>query len=435
MKTFENLNIAPNLVATVEALGYLEPTEIQAKAIPELLKGHDLVGLSQTGTGKTLAFLLPIISKITDERYPQALILCPTRELAEQILLEAKKLSPKSNVKAIAIFGGTDIQRQIYAIKRGVNLVIGTPGRILDHIRRKTLKLGLINTVVLDEADEMLNMGFLPDIQSILSVVPTERQTIMFSATMSKDISSIATRFMRSPVRITVGTPNATIASIKQTYFICPKDKKKRTLNALLREIPRGRTIVFCNTKKMVDSVELYLKKSGFMVLALHGDMPQNVRRRVMNEYKTEINNILVTTDIAARGIDVADILSVINFDLPQNNEYYIHRVGRTGRAGKSGSAYTLLNSPEQVAEIKEIEKKTKSHITPSTLSLEGTLDSAPTRSKPVGKKLNLKSREKRALAFGKEKRQRAGVKIVGHSKIGTKKRTIRNPHKSKIHF
>ena len=171
------------------------------------------------------------------------------------------------------------------------------------------------------------------------------------------------------------------------------------------------------------------------MVLALHGDMPQNVRRRVMNEYKTEINNILVTTDIAARGIDVADILSVINFDLPQNNEYYIHRVGRTGRAGKSGSAYTLLNSPEQVAEIKEIEKKTKSHITPSTLSLEGTLDSAPTRSKPVGKKLNLKSREKRALAFGKEKRQRAGVKIVGHSKIGTKKRTIRNPHKSKIHF
>ena len=264
MKTFNSL-LPQNLVDTLYSLDYTSPTEIQAKTIPQLVAGADLVGLSQTGTGKTLAFLLPIITKLTPELYPQALVLCPTRELAEQILLEAKKLAKSKGFRAIAIFGGTDIQRQIYAIKRGVNLVIGTPGRILDHIRRKTLKLGLINTVVLDEADEMLNMGFLPDIQSILSVLPSERQTVMFSATMSRDIAAIAKKFMNSPTTITVGTPNSTISSIKQTYLICPKDKKKRTLNALLREIPRGRTIVFCNTKKMVDSVELYLKKSGFI--------------------------------------------------------------------------------------------------------------------------------------------------------------------------
>ena len=436
MKSFENLKLEPQIVASLHSVGFDSPTEIQERAIPALLNKSDLVGLSQTGTGKTLAFLLPIIQDMQDETYPQALVLCPTRELAEQILLEARKITPKSNpTRALAIFGGVDMQRQIYALKRGANLIIGTPGRVLDHIKRKTLKLGLIRTIVLDEADEMLNMGFRADIESILSFTPTDRQTIMFSATMSPDIMSLTRKYMHSPKTIQVGTPNSTISSIKQSYLICPKDKKKRTLNSLLRVLPRGRTLVFCNTKKMVDSVQLYLNKQGFSCLALHGDMPQPVRRRVMNEYKLTPGSILVTTDVAARGIDVADIISVINFDLPQNNEYYIHRVGRTGRAGKNGNAYTLLNSPDQVTALHEIEKKTKSKIVPSDIVLDTVSSPQPQQSAPKGKRLNIKSREKRALVFSGSTHNKTNVVIHSDRKIGRKKTTIRHTHKSKIHF
>lgn len=440
MKTFENLGLRPDLVSALHEQGFSAPTEIQARAIPTILNGKDLIGLSQTGTGKTLAFSLPILQKVNEERYVQALVLCPTRELAEQILLEVRKvISKNSGLRAVAVYGGADIQRQIYSLKRGANIVIGTPGRVLDHISRKTLKLGLVSTVVLDEADEMLNMGFRNDIETILRATPEERQTIMFSATMSKDILAITKKYMNKPETIQVGTPNATISNIKQTYFICPKDKKKRALHALLNELPRGRTIVFCNTKKMVDGVQVYLRKMGFMALALHGDMPQNVRKRVMNEYKSEPNNILVTTDIAARGIDVKDIISVINFDLPQNNEYYIHRVGRTGRAGASGNAYTLLNTPEQVQDLQEIEKKTKSKITLSTLTLNGNTESArPQKPQKQGKKLNIKSREKRAIMCGRGERTNSksgSVNVRGGSKLGNKKRTLRQTHRSKIHY
>ena len=444
MKTFNELGLNSAIISALHSEGFDAPTDIQARAIPLILGGKDLIGLSQTGTGKTLAFALPIIEKVTNERYVQALILCPTRELAEQILFEFRKIIAKnSGLRAVALYGGTDMQRQIYALKRGANIVIGTPGRVLDHISRKTLKLGMVNTVVLDEADEMLNMGFRSDIESILRQTPQERQTIMFSATMSKDIMQLTKNYMNTPETIQVGTPNATISSIRQSYFICPKDKKKRALHALLTELPRGRTIIFCNTKKMVDSVQVYLRKMGFMALALHGDMPQNVRKKVMAEYKSEPNNILVTTDVAARGIDVKDIISVINFDLPQNNEYYIHRVGRTGRAGKDGNAYTLLNTPEQVKELQEIEKKTKSKIVLSSLTLGGnTEQNLQNKNKQkIGKKLNIKSREKRALMYGnreKTKTRSGSINVKGNSKIGTKKRTLRQVHKpkaSKIHF
>ncbi len=444
-KTFESLGLEANLISALKEQEFTAPTEIQARAIPMVLRGQDVVGLSQTGTGKTLAFALPILQNVTEEKYVQALILCPTRELAEQILFEFKKIINKnSRYRAVAIYGGADMQRQIYALKRGANIVVGTPGRVLDHISRKTLKLGLVKTVVLDEADEMLNMGFRADIESILRTTPDERQTIMFSATMSKDILSITKNFMNLPQTIQVGAPNTTIANIKQTYFICPKDKKKRALHALLTELPRGRTIVFCNTKKMVDSVQVYLRKMGFMALALHGDMPQGVRKRVMNEYKSEPNNIMVTTDIAARGIDVKDIISVINFDLPQNLEYYIHRVGRTGRAGKDGNAYTLLNTAEQVRDLQEIEKRTKSKITLSTLTLNGLAEKQNTRpTTPKGKKLNIKSREKRAILCGRNEqtKSRSGgvINVRGSSKLGKKTRTLRNTHKSKkqakIHY
>lgn len=446
MKNFNDLGLNDSIVSILRANEFYEPTEIQARAIPTILDNQDLVGLSQTGTGKTLAFALPLIQKTNPEKYVQSLILCPTRELAEQILNEFKKITSKlEGIRAIAVYGGQDMQRQIYALKRGANIVIGTPGRVIDHIKRKTLKLGLVQQVVLDEADEMLNMGFRQDIEEILRSTPIERQTIMFSATMSKDIMSITKNFMKKPQTIQVGSPNSTIQTIKQSYFVCPKDKKKRALHALLTELPRGRTIIFCNTKKMVDSVQLYLRKQGFMALALHGDMPQSVRKRVMNEYKAEPNNLLITTDVAARGIDVKDIIQVINFDLPQNNEYYIHRVGRTGRAGKSGSAYTLLNTPEQIRELQEIEKKTNSKIIASTLSLNGLSNTEKTpapRSNQRGKKLNIKSREKRAIIAGRtstNSRSGRNVNIAGGNKLGKKTRTIRQTHKSKkqpkIHY
>lgn len=436
MKSFNDLGVNSDIVSILHDLEITTPTEIQARAIPLVLRGEDVVGLSQTGTGKTYAFALPIIQNTTPQKFVQSIVLCPTRELAEQILLEVKKVtSHLDGVRAIAVYGGADMQRQIYNLKRGANIVIGTPGRVLDHIKRKTLKLGLVEHVVLDEADEMLNMGFRADIEEILRNTPPTRQTIMFSATMSKDIMAITRNFMKKPETIQVGSPNTTIASVKQCYFVCPKDKKKRALHALLSELSRGRTIIFCNTKKMVDSVQVYLRKMGFMALALHGDMPQSVRKRVMNEYKAELNNLLVTTDIAARGIDVKDIMHVINFDLPQNNEYYIHRVGRTGRAGKSGNAYTLLNTPEQIRDIQEIEKKTKSKITASTLTLNGnTNEVKPASTKPRGKKLNIKSREKRAIISGHTTGSRFNDKISinGSSKMGKKRRTIRNTHRPK---
>ncbi len=436
MKTFSNLGLSDEIVSILHDLEITTPTEIQARAIPLVLRGEDVVGLSQTGTGKTYAFALPIIQNTTQEPYVQSIVLCPTRELAEQILLEVRKVTSNlEGVRAIAVYGGADMQRQIYSLKRGAHIVIGTPGRVLDHIKRRTLKLGLVEHVVLDEADEMLNMGFRDDIEEILRNTPKDRQTVMFSATMSKDIMAITNRFMRKPITIQVGSPNTTIASVKQSYFVCPKDKKKRTLYALLTQLPRGRTIIFCNTKKMVDSVQLYLQKMGFMALALHGDMPQPIRKRVMNEYKAELNNLLVTTDIAARGIDVKDIMHVINFDLPQNNEYYIHRVGRTGRAGKSGNAYTLLNNPEQVKEILEIEKKTHSKITASTLTLDENAGVVKREAnKPRGKKLNIKSREKRAIISGKTTGSRYNDKISinGSSKLGKKRKTLRNTHHPK---
>ena len=441
MKTFKDLGLREDLVSALNYNEFFNPTEIQTKAIPLLLQNRDLVGLSQTGTGKTLAFAMPVIQKTEAEKYVQNLILCPTRELAEQILLEFKKITARlKGIRAVAVYGGADMQAQIYALKRGANIVIGTPGRVLDHIKRRTLKLGGVATVVLDEADEMLNMGFRDDIEQILSNTPKERQTIMFSATMSKDILALTKKYMSQPETLQVGTPNSTIKNIRQYYFVCPKDKKKRALHTLLLQLPRGRTIIFCNTKKMVDSVQLYLKKMGFMALALHGDMPQSVRKRVMNEYKSEQNNLLITSDVSARGIDVKDIIQVINFDLPQNSEYYIHRVGRTGRAGKEGSAYTLLNSPEQVSEIKEIEKKTNSKITPSTLVLGGETPQPKEQksTKIRGKKLNIKSREKRAIVFGKKQqssRQNNNVRVQGSSKLGKKKRTLRQTHRPKIHY
>lgn len=465
-KDFSSLNLKQEVYDGIVAQGFEAPTEIQQKTIPLALEGKDVVGLSYTGSGKTLAYVAPMLCLITEEKTPQALIMCPTRELAEQILLEVRKFAVKMPwVKATALFGGTDMPKQIFNLKRGVNVVVGTPGRIKDHISRRTLKLGEIKYVVLDEADEMLNMGFRPDMEYILGLTPQERQTLMYSATMSPEILAISKNFMNHPTKITVGVENATISTIKQTYYIVPKEKKKRALSQLLQELPRGRTIVFCNTKTMVDGVQLYLRKIGYDALAIHGDMPQSARRRTLKEFKESDGRVVVTTDVAARGIDVQDILHVINFDLPQNKEYYVHRVGRTGRAGKSGFAWTLLNTKEQIKDLREIEKKTNSQISLGTLDISSKDTKLVENKKPVGHKLNVKQRERRGVIgrtnektqYKKTTRQKftkttgfvmtdekdkktTKTKVVLHAgtKRGVKTKTIRNTQKSKkkaIHY
>jgi len=472
---FNELGLHKEILNAILEQDFTAPSQIQEKAIPLILEGKDLVGLSQTGTGKTLAFVAPVLQEMEDDNYVQAIVLCPTRELAQQILVEVKKYAKYlPYVKPVAVFGGADMQRQIYSLKRGANFVIGTPGRLLDHINRRTIKLGGVRFAILDEADEMLNMGFRDDIEEILSNTPKERQTTMFSATMSKEIMALTKKFMNSPIELKVGDQNATISTIKQTYFITPKDKKKRALHALLKELPKGKTLVFCNTKVMVDGIQVYLRKMGYDAMALHGDMPQSVRRRVLQEYRDSEGGIMITTDIAARGIDVQDILHVINFDLPQNKEYYVHRVGRTGRAGKTGFAWTLLNTKDQIRDLKQIEKNTKSTIALGNLSLDGINEiPEPRQEKPKGHNLNVKKREQRhigsrnfnateegyrptvrsrftktnGIQIGEDKKYsknnrfdengpkiqgRSRVVMAGSSKKGTKTQTVRTIHKSK---
>ncbi|MBR1925922.1 MAG: DEAD/DEAH box helicase [Clostridia bacterium] len=369
---FEDMNLNEEIKKVLKQKNFKEATEIQQKAIPIIQSGGDVVGLSQTGTGKTLAFVLPMLEKIEKDNFSvQALILCPTRELAGQIKQEVKEYSLYLNyVSVLAVYGGADIKQQIFSLKRRPKIIVGTPGRVLDHIKRHTLKLQNVKMLVLDEADEMFNMGFRNDIINIIQKTPENRQTLLFSATMNEEVLNISKDYMLSPQIIRVGGENKAIESVKQTYFLVPKDKKKKALHSLLKEIERGRTLIFCNTKNMVGVVQSYLGKMGYRVAVLHGDMPQSQRTNVMREYKSGKVEILITTDVSARGIDVNDVLHVVNYDLPQNLEYYIHRIGRTGRAGKTGYAWTILNSEDQQKKLKQIEKLTKSKIEYQRLQL-----------------------------------------------------------------
>lgn len=420
MSNFNDLSLGTKLTEALSEREFTSPTEIQRKAIPLLLQGEDLIGLSQTGTGKTLAFLLPILEKLNPENPDvQALILCPTRELAQQTLQEVRMFTNIEDLRAVALFGGSDMAKQIYNLKRKANIVIGTPGRTLDHISRHTLRLQNIKTLVLDEADEMLNMGFRDDIEKVIAQTPSSRQTVLFSATMNNDVLKLSKKFMREPKQIKVGEQNSTLATIKQSYLLVPRDKKRTALNALLRQLPRGRTLIFSNTKAMVGNVQSYLEKFGFNVIALHGDMPQSMRTKIMRAYKAGEADILVTTDLSARGIDVSDILHVINFDLPQNLEYYIHRIGRTARAGKQGNAWTLLNSPEQQTQIRELERKLKCKINMERIDL--------TVGEPLGEVESIQSKienSSRSFQRGGRSSYRGGDTTARRPRFGEKTRT-----------
>lgn len=361
---FDTLGLDPKILRAITEMGFEEPSPIQAKAIPEVMAGHDVIGQAQTGTGKTAAFGIPLLQKIDPKnRKLQAIILCPTRELAIQVADEIRRLSKfMHGIKILPVYGGQDIGKQIRSLKGGVQLVIGTPGRVMDHLRRRTLRFDNLHTIVLDEADEMLNMGFREDIEFVLSGVPEERQTVLFSATMPKPIMEITKKFQNNAKVIKVTKKELTVPNIEQYYYDVKPKKKEEVLSRLLDIYSPRLSVVFCNTKKQVDLLVNALLGRGYFAAGLHGDMKQEQRDRVMQGFRTGKTEILVATDVAARGIDVDEVEAVFNYDLPQDDEYYVHRIGRTGRAGREGRAFSFVSGKE-VYKLKEIQRYCKTKI------------------------------------------------------------------------
>lgn len=365
-KQFSELGISENIQKAVNDMGYEEATTIQSLAIPVIMSGKDVIGQAQTGTGKTAAFGIPAIELIDARvsRLTQVLILCPTRELAVQACDEIRKYAKYTEgIKTVPIYGGQPIDRQIKLLKAGAPIVVGTPGRIMDLMRRHVLKLNYIKMVVLDEADEMLNMGFKEDIETILKDVPEQRQTILFSATMSPAILKITKQFLKEPEHIKTVHQQLTVPSIEQYYFEIPKGQKLEVLCNALDVYDPKRSIVFCNTKKQVEELLSELQTRGYLAAALHGDMRQIARMQVLSAFKDGKVDVLIATDVAARGIDVEDIETVFNYDIPQDEEYYVHRIGRTGRAGKAGTAYLFITGKNQLMALKQIQNFTGKKI------------------------------------------------------------------------
>lgn len=361
---FSSLAISDELLQAVTDMGFISPSPIQAEAIPPILAGRDVIGQAQTGTGKTAAFGIPALELIdVQNRAVQALILCPTRELALQVADEIRKLAKhKRGIRIEAIYGGDSIERQIRSLKSGVHIVIGTPGRVMDHMERNTLKLDNVKMMILDEADEMLDMGFREDIESILEDMPEERQTILFSATMSKPIMQITQKFLQDPVLVKVVKRELTNTNIEQVYFEVKPKAKVEVMCRLIDMYDLKLLLVFCNTKRKVDEIVEDLQIRGYQAEGLHGDLRQAQRNNVMSKFRAGTTSILVATDVAARGIDVDDVDAVINFDIPLDEEYYVHRIGRTGRAGKSGRAFSMVGRDEKYR-FREIQTYTKVRV------------------------------------------------------------------------
>lgn len=361
---FEDLGIDERILRAVTEMGFEETTPIQARAIPEVMQGKDIIGQAQTGTGKTASFGIPMLQMVDPkDRHVQAIVLCPTRELAIQSADEIRKLAKfMHGVKVLPIYGGQDIVKQIRSLKGGIQIIIGTPGRVMDHMRRHTIKFDHLKMVVLDEADEMLNMGFREDIEMILSETPEDRQTLLFSATMPQPIMEIARTYQKDAKVVRVVKKELTVANIEQYYYEVRPKNKEEILSRLLDIYNPALSIVFCNTKRQVDELVEGLKGRGYFAEGLHGDMKQQQRDRVMNGFRNGRTEILVATDVAARGIDVDDVDAVFNYDLPQDDEYYVHRIGRTGRAGKTGRAFTFVTGRE-FYKLKDIQRYCRTKI------------------------------------------------------------------------
>ena len=355
---YEDAKIDERILRAVKEMGFDRMTPIQEQAIPLFMTGQDIIGQAQTGTGKTAAFGIPILQKIDpDNRNLQAVILCPTRELAMQAADELRKFAKyMQGIKVLPIYGGQDIVKQIKNLKGGIQIIVGTPGRVMDHMRRHTLKMGNVHTVVLDEADEMLNMGFREDIETILKEMPEERQTGLFSATMPKPILELTKTYQKDAAYIRMTPKEVTIPLIKQAYYQVRRQDKEEVLCRLIDYYDPKRALIFCNTKRMVDELTEHLKSRGYEAEGLHGDLSQHQRDTVMNLFRSGRANILIATDVAARGIDVSDVEAVYNYDVPEDIEYYVHRIGRTGRAGKTGRSFTLVVGREAY-KIRDIER------------------------------------------------------------------------------
>jgi len=375
---FEELSLSKEIQKAIEDLGYEEATAIQSSTIPLLLEGRDVIGQSQTGSGKTAAFGIPLLEKIqSGSKEPQGLILCPTRELAIQVAEEFKKLGKyKKGIFSLPVYGGQSIERQITALKRGVQIIIGTPGRILDHLERKTLKLSKVHTLVLDEADRMLDMGFIEDVEEILAQMDNQPQTVLFSATMPEPIIALTKKYQNNPEFVKVVHQELTVPTIEQIYYEVRESMKLEALSRLLDMNDFSLSMVFCNTKRMVDEVVSHLQIRGYSAEGLHGDMKQMQRDRVMDKFKKGTVEILVATDVAARGLDITGVEAVFNYDLPQDEDSYVHRIGRTGRAGKSGKSFTFVVGKE-FYRLRDIQRYAKIKIPRGSLPTLGEVREA----------------------------------------------------------
>jgi ATP-dependent RNA helicase DeaD len=365
---FESFGLTRKTLKGVEDAGYEHPTPVQIQAIPILMSGSDLIAEAQTGTGKTAAFALPILERLQPgKKTPQALILCPTRELAVQVSEAIYTLGRTADLRVLPVYGGQPIDRQLRALRSGVSIVVGTPGRLLDHIRRKTLKLDGVNMVVLDEADEMLAMGFIDEIKLIFDELPETRQIALFSATMPPPIVNLAGKYLRDAKRVTIASKAQNTPKIRQSYYEVSRNQKVDALTRILDMETPGPTIIFCNTKREADMLGDHLRGRGYQSETLHGDLTQPARDKVMGRFREGQVDVLVATDVAARGLDIKSVTHVINYDVPWDAESYTHRIGRTGRAGRQGDAITLVSAREMRL-LRTIEKGTRSNIRPMRL-------------------------------------------------------------------
>jgi ATP-dependent RNA helicase RhlE len=385
---FDTLPLDPKLLRAVADSGYTAMTPIQAKAIPIVLAGRDVMGAAQTGTGKTAAFTIPLLQKMlrhenasmSPARHPvRALVLTPTRELADQVAANVKNYAKHTQLRSLVVFGGIDIKPQTAELRKGVEVLIATPGRLLDHIEGKSAVLNQVEYVVLDEADRMLDIGFLPDLQRILSFLPKQRQTLLFSATFSPEIRRLANSYLQDPVTVEVARPNATATNVEQRFYSVDDDDKRRAVRQLLRDRELSQAIVFVNSKLGAARLARTFERDGLKTQALHGDKSQDERLKALAAFKAGEVELLVATDVAARGLDIADLPAVFNFDVPFNAEDYVHRIGRTGRAGASGLAVTLVTRSDARL-IADIEKLIKKTIELEPLELD---DERPRRRRP----------------------------------------------------
>ena len=373
---FNELELSQEIQKSIADMGFEEATPIQSEAIPLVLEGNDVIGQAQTGTGKTAAFGIPILEMVSpSNKGVQAIVLCPTRELAIQVSEEIRELGKyKKGIDVLPIYGGQPIDRQIRALKNKPQVIVGTPGRVIDHINRNTLKLGSIRMVVMDEADEMLDMGFIEDIELILEAVPDERQTLLFSATMPGPIMELTRKYQKDPKHVKVLHKEMTVPNVEQIYFEIKEKSKVDVLSRLIDIYDPKLSMVFCNTKKKVDAVVADMQGRGYFAEALHGDLKQMQRDKVMEKFRKGTVDILVATDVAARGIDVDDVEAVFNYDLPQDEEYYVHRIGRTARAGRAGKAFSFVVGRE-IFKLRDIQRYTKTKIALGKIPTAGDVE------------------------------------------------------------